>query len=296
VAPHTLALAARFAVLTRLKPAQDQGIDLFLKSRLYDGETIADVTDASVRALQEEHPDEGLTGLSPRDTMNVLTHALGESAVPCVTPVDYLRALKDWIDHGRFLQATRDTEPLHQFRVWVREECDRRVREDVQQAFIHAFEASANTLLDAYLTHAEAWGLKEQVPDPMTGELRDPDTRFLRQVEEQIHVSDVSAAAFREEILRKAGALARRGERFRWNTHPRLKDAIGQKLFADAQQIMVGTLTTKTPDPEQQEKLAEVQTRLQARGYCVHCAQAALTYVGWLLQRPVEAEKPGSGG
>lgn len=285
VAPHTLALAAQFAVLTRLKPAQDKSIDLLLKSRLYDGETIADVTDASVRALKEEHPDEGMTGLSPRDTMNVLTHALGESTVPCVNPIDYLRALKDWIDHGRFLQATRDAGALHQFRTWVREECDRRVREDVQQAFIHAFEASANTLLDAYLTHAEAWGLKEKVPDPITGELRDPDTRFLRQIEEQIHVSEVSAAAFREEILRKAGALARRGERFRWDTHPRLKEAISQKLFEDAKQLMVGTLTTRTPDPEQQEKLAEVQTRLQERGYCAHCARAALEYVGWLMQR-----------
>lgn len=288
VAPHTLDVAARFAVLTRLKPAADKNISLDLKARLYDGESIADVTDASVRALWEEHPDEGMTGVSPRDTMNVLTHALGETAVPCVTPIDYLRALKDWIDHGRFLQVQHDPDALQQFRRWAREDSDRRLREDVQHAFVHAFESAANTLLEAYLTHAEAWGLKEQVPDPVTGELRDPDTAFLRQIEEAIQISDVSAGAFREEILRKAGAVMRRGERFRWDSHPRLKDALSTRLFEDAKQLMVGTLTTKTPDPEQQAKLAEVQARLQDRGYCAHCAEAAVHYVGWLMQRPPE--------
>ncbi|MCY0898889.1 MAG: protein prkA [Firmicutes bacterium] len=288
VAPHLLTLAARFAVLTRLEPARDRSIDLLLKSRLYDGERIGDVTDASVRALKEEHPHEGLTGLSPRDTMNVLTHALGESTVPCVTPIDYLRALKDWIDHERFLRAVpgKGMEQLNQYRLWIREEFDDLVRQDVQKAFVHAFDSAANTLLDAYLTHAEAWGLKEQVPDPVTGELRDPDTQFLRQIEELIGVSDVAASAFREEILRRAGALARRGERLRWDTHPRLKEALSRKLFSDAQQVMAGTLTTKTPDPEQAQKLQEVKQRLiDEAGYCSHCANAALEYVGWLIQR-----------
>lgn len=291
VAPHTLDLAARFAVLTRLEPSQDEHIDLRLKSRLYDGERIADVTDASVRALHEEHPHEGMRGLSPRDTMNVLTHALGETSVPCVNAVDYLRAVKDWIDHERFVGVVGEQEALHQFRIWVREEWDQRVKEDVQQAFVHAFSQSANTLLDAYLLHAEAWGLHEQVSDPITGELRDPDTRFLRQIEEQVGISEVAAGAFRDEILKKAGALSRRGSRFAWDTHPRLKSAISDKLFADAKQIMVGTLTTKTPDPEQQEKLTEVQDRLRERGYCRHCAQAALEYVGWLMQRPEKEVK-----
>ncbi|NMP23822.1 PrkA family serine protein kinase [Sulfobacillus harzensis] len=287
VAPHTLALAARFAVLTRLEPAADASIDLRLKSRLYDGERIGDVTDASVRALREEHPHEGMTGLSPRDTMNVLTHALGETGVPCVNAIDYLRALKDWIQHERFVGTVgKARDDLEQFRTWIREEWDERVRTDVQKAFIHAFETSAQTLLDAYLTHAEAWGLKEQVPDPVTGDLRDPDTAFLRQIEERIGVSEIAASAFREEILKKAGALARRGGRFEWDTHPRLKEALSDKLFADAKQLMVGALTTKTPDPEQQEKLADVQARLKDAGYCDHCAQAALQYVGWLIQRP----------
>ena len=287
VAPHTLALAARFAVLTRLEPAADATIDRRLKSRLYDGERIGDVTDASVRALREAHPHEGMTGLSPRDTMNVLTHALGETGVSCVNAIDYLRALKDWIHHERFLGTVGQAQDdLDQFRAWVRDEWDERVRIDVQKAFIHAFESSANTLLDAYLTHAEAWGLKEQVPDPITGDLRDPDTQFLRQIEERIGLSEIAASAFREEILKKAGALARRGTRFQWDTHPRLQDALSDKLFADSTQIMMGTLTTKTPDPDQQEKLGEVQARLQEAGYCVHCAQAALHYVGWLMQRP----------
>jgi serine protein kinase len=287
VAPHTLESGALFSVLSRLTKPKDEKLTLWTKAQLYNGATIGEYTDQNVRELHAEDPHEGLTGLSPRDAMNVLTHAMGQTEVPCVTPIDLLKSLKQFIETERFLSATegKAKEGLHQFRVWVRETFDKAVREDVQTAFVHAFDDGAQTLFENYLTHAEAWDSKDQVPDPITGEPHDPDVTFLRQIEERIQVSEGAAAAFRAEILKKQGAILRRGEAFRWDSHPRLKAAISQKLFDDSKSVMVSTLSTKTPDPKQRARLAEVVERLQEKGYCVHCAEAALHYVGFLMRQ-----------
>ena len=49
----------------------------------------------------------------------------------------------------------------------------------------------------------------------MTKEERRPDERFLRSVEEKIHVSDSGKASFRQEVVRKAMVAFKRGEKLR---------------------------------------------------------------------------------
>ncbi|MCL8207225.1 MAG: protein prkA [Actinomycetia bacterium] len=288
LAPHTLTMAAWFTVLSRLEDPKDQSLTLVDKLRLYNGERIKEVTDHQLQELRKQHPREGLSGLSPRDALNVLAHAQGMSGVPCVNPVDYLRAAKQFVEEGRFLimAGAEQQKRLLDLLTKTREEYDRRVKETVMRAFVHAFESAAQTLFEAYLQHAEADLEKQKVPDPVTGEPRDPDTKFLREIEGHVGVGETAAKAFREEMLRKAGSAARRGEVFRWDSHPRLKEGIEKRLFADVRTLVKGTLGTKTPDPEQQEKLQQVTQHLKEReGYCDHCAQALLTYAGILLAR-----------
>jgi serine protein kinase len=46
------------------------------------------------------------------------------------------------------------------------------------------------------------------------------------------------------------------------------------------------TTSAKVPDKEQQERLSEVsQTLIQERGYCPHCANEMIRYVGTLLAK-----------
>lgn len=288
VAPHTWRALALFTVLTRLMPAKDETIDLRTKAQLYNGDAVADITNHRLRDLQAEHPHEGLTGLSPRDALNTVAHALGRSGTPCVNAIDVLLAAAAQIDGGKYLGFYReqDKERLHQYRVWAREDMDRAMREDVQQAFVHAFADGAQAIFTNYLLHAEAWDSRESVPDPVTGEMQAADVGFLRQLEEPLGISETAAPAFRTEILKKRGAVLGRSGRFEWDTHPRLKEAITKKLFEDAKGIMVSTLSTKVPDERQQRRLAEVQHRLIAeKGYCEACARAAVAYTGHLLQQ-----------
>jgi serine protein kinase len=288
IAPHTLSMAAWLMVLSRLEDPKEASLTLVDKLRLYNGERIKEVTDAQVEELRRQHPQEGLRGLSPRDALNVLAHAEGLTGVPCVNPVDYLRAAKQFVQEQRFLvmASPEAQERLLSLLTLVRDEYDRRVKETVMRAFIHAFEQAAQTLFEAYLQHAEADLEKQRVPDPVTGELREPDLRFLREIEGHVGVGEAAAKAFREEVLRKAGSAARRGEPFRWDSHPRLREGLERRLFTDVRVLVKGTLGTKTPDPEQQERLLQVVAHLKAaEGYCDYCAQALLTYAGLLLAR-----------
>lgn len=287
IAPHTLETAAWLSVLSRLSKPKDGAVSLMDKAKLYNGDRIKEFTDHQVQQLRREDPHEGLIGLSPRDAMNVLTHAMGQTVQTCINPIDYLRAAKAFAEDGRFLShhTPEAQRSLVDLIALARGEYDKTVKKEIMRAFVHAFDQAAGTLFENYLQHAEADVQKTKVEDPVTGEPREPEVTFLRQIEEQIGVTEGAAKAFREEILLKAGAAARQGKPFGWDSHPRLQEGIERRLFADVRNLVRTTTSTKTPDKEQKEKLSAVKERLAEDGYCPQCAQALLDYAGSLLQR-----------
>ena len=108
----------------------------------------------------------------------------------------------------------------------------------------------------------------------------------MRSIEEQIGISESAKKAFREEILIRLSAYARKNRRFNYNTHERLREAIEKKLFADLKDVVKITTSTKTPDAEQLRRINEVSARLMEKhGYCPTCANGLLKYVGSLLNR-----------
>lgn len=288
LAPETLSIAALLTVLTRLAEPKDRAhLSLLDKAKLYNGEALADYKDYQVEDLRKEHPEEGMFGLSPRDAMNVLVHAMGKTGVPCVNPLDYLQAAKSFAEAGRLLSIhspeaqKRFVDLIHM----VRGEYDKTVQKLVMKAFVHAFDESAQTLFASYMDHAEADISKTKIPDPITGELKDPDVAFLRSIEEQVGVSPQAAKSFREELLIKAGAMARKGQPFRWDDHPAMAEGIERKLFNDVRSLVRATTSTRTPDEQQQAKIESVTKQLQSEGYCQYCASAILQYAGSLLNR-----------
>ena len=53
-APHTLEVAAMWAVLTRLEPPKKSGLTLMQKMKLYNGKTLANYTEDNVKELRKE--------------------------------------------------------------------------------------------------------------------------------------------------------------------------------------------------------------------------------------------------
>src|SRR5206468_8253564 len=114
----------------------------------------------------------------------------------------------------------------------------------------------------------------------------DPDEKLMRSIEEQIGVTENAKKTFREEILIRMAAMARKGQKFEYTSHERLREAIEKKLFADLKDVVKITTSVKTPDAEQLKKINEVCDRLIAEhGYCHICANELVKYVGALLSR-----------
>ncbi len=65
IAPHTIEVAAMWAVLTRLAEPKKAGITKLQKLKLYNGKSIPGFTEDSIKELKEEAPREGMNGISP---------------------------------------------------------------------------------------------------------------------------------------------------------------------------------------------------------------------------------------
>jgi serine protein kinase len=285
LAPHTLRVAAMFAVMTRLEEPKRQNVDIVKKMKLYDGEDVEGYKSKDVRELKEETVREGMDGISPRYIINRLSSALVRDGVTCINPIDSLRAIKDGFEQHTGISGEQRERYLNHISQ-ARKEYDELAKIEVQRAFVYSFEEMARTMCNNYLDNVEAFCNKERIKDPITEEEMDPDEQLMRSIEEQIGISENAKNTFRQEILIRISSYARKGKPFEYNSHERLKEAIEKKIFADLKDVVKITTSTKTPDPDQLRRINEVVDRLvKEHGYCPVCANELLTYVGTLLSR-----------
>src|SRR5437763_5848362 len=76
IAPHTLYVAALWAVLTRLEDPKKHSLSLIQKAKLYDGKTLPGFTQDNIKELRKEANREGLDGISPRYIQDKIANAL----------------------------------------------------------------------------------------------------------------------------------------------------------------------------------------------------------------------------
>ena len=76
IAPHTLEMAAMWAVLTRLEEPKKDNLTLLQKLKLYDGKTLPGFTEDNVKELRKEAAREGMDGISPRYIQDKISNAL----------------------------------------------------------------------------------------------------------------------------------------------------------------------------------------------------------------------------
>lgn len=284
LAPHALRVAAMLSVLSRLKESRKQGVDLITKMKLYDGEDV-DGFKGDLRELQGEHPEEGMSGVDPRFVVNRLSSAIIRNHSGCLNALDVLRTIKDGMDQHPLI-SREDRERYLNHISLVRREYDEMAKREVQKAFVHSYEEAARILFDNYLDNVEAFCSGVRNHDPITDEEIEPDEQLMRAIEEQIGVSENAKRSFREEVLIRLSSYARKGTRFDYKNHNRLRDAIERKLFADLKDVIKITTSARTPDPEQLRRINEVSTQLIAEhDYCPVCATELLRYTGSMLNR-----------
>ncbi|NGP43870.1 PrkA family serine protein kinase [Bacillaceae bacterium SIJ1] len=285
IAPHTLKVAAMFTILTRLEESKKSGADLLKKLKLYNGEEIEGFNEVDIEELQQEFPNEGMSGIDPRYVINRISSCIIRKDVPVVNALDVLRSIKDGLYNHASISED-DRERYLNFISMARHEYDEIAKKEVQKAFVYSYEESAKTLMDNYLDNVEAYCNKNKLRDPLTGEEMNPDEKLMRSIEEQIGISENAKKSFREEILIRISAYARKGKKFDYQSHERLQEAIQKKLFADLKDVVKITTSTKTPDEQQLKKINDVIARLtDQHGYNSTSANDLLRYVGSLLNR-----------
>ncbi len=285
IAPHTLKVAAMFAVLTRLEEPKKASVDLVKKMKLYDGEDVEGFKSRDVKELKAETVREGMDGISPRYIINRLSNALVRDGVTCVTAIDALRTIKDGFEQHTGINPEQRERYLNLIAL-ARREYDEIAKTEVQRAFVYSFEEMAKNLCNSYLDNVEAYCNKEKLKDPITEETIEPDERLMRSIEEQIGISENAKNTFRQEILIRISSYSRKGKPFEYNSHERLKEAIEKKIFADLKDVVKITTSVKTPDADQLRRINEVVDRLvREHGYTAESANDLLRYVGSLLSR-----------
>jgi len=284
-APHTLHAAAVFAILSRLEEPKMSGLTRVKKLKLYDGEDVEGFRQKDVKLIREQTEREGMDGISPRFIINRISTSLIKPDTRCINPIDILRAIKEGIELQSQLKKA-DRERYDSLIADARKEYDEIARTDVQKAFFVSFTQEALTLLDNYLDNVEAHLDQVKLIDKITGEEVPPDEKLMRSIEEKVQVPEHGKDSFRNEIFRKVAMAHRKGEKFDYTTHDKLREAIEKQLFEERRDTIKLTVTSRSPDLEQLRKLNEVVDTLVSReGYCAFCANELLKYVSSLLAR-----------
>jgi serine protein kinase len=289
IAPHTIEMAAMWAVMTRLEKPKKANLSRLQKMKLYDGRTLPSYTEDNVKELRKETVREGLEGISPRYIQDKLSNAIVNSQQNnkgSVNPFMIINELESGLkSHSLISNEELKTEYRELLGV-VKQEYEEIIKSEVQRA-ISADESALQRLCANYIDNIKAYTQREKVKNPFTGQDEEPDERLMRSIEEKMEVPESRKEDTRREVMNYIGALAVEGKKFNYKMNERLHKAIELKLFEDQKDsIKLTSLVSSVVDKDTQEKIDIVKTRLiKDFGYDEISAIDVLHYVASIFAR-----------
>ena len=287
IAPHTLEMAAMWAVATRLDKPTKQNLTLVQKLKLYNGKTLPGYTEDSVIELRKNSKDEGMKGISPRYIQDKISNCLvSDKAEGCINPFLLLNELEAGLSSHSLVSKDKHKEEYKEIIGHVKQEYEDIVKSEVQRA-ISADEEALTKLCANYIDNVKAYTQKERVKNKYTGQFEEPDERLMRSIESKIDIAESRKDDFRREIMNYIGALAVEGKTFDYRTNERLHKALELKLFEDQKDsIKLSTLVSNVVDRETQEKIDIVKQRMiRNYGYDEVSATDVLNFVASIFAR-----------
>src|SRR6266404_3304274 len=263
IAPHTIEVAAMWAVLTRLEQPKHANLTLLQKLKLYNGKTLPGFTEDNVIELKREAANEGMHGISPRYIQDKISNALvAHPDEDNINPFMVLHELESGLRHHSLITSADVQQHCKELIQVVKEEYEDVVKNEVQRA-IAADEDALSRLCGNYIDNVRAYTQREKVRNKYTGNYEEPDERLMRSIEEKIDIPESRKDDFRREIMNYIGALSLDGKRFDYKTNERLQKALELKLFQDQKDtIKLTSLVSNVVDKDTQEKIDIVKGRL----------------------------------
>ncbi|MBV7274445.1 PrkA family serine protein kinase [Clostridiaceae bacterium UIB06] len=279
IAPHTIEVAAMFAILSRLSPSNK--VDLLTKLKIYNGEEIVEkgtTKKIDIMELREEAGiREGMEGISTRFIIKAIDNALSDSEYECINPLSVMESI---IKSIKDLDVADDLRKKYLGFIQdnIRKEYNKVLEKEITKAFIQSFKEQAESLFNNYLDHAEAYVNKTKIKDGSTGEQLDPDEGFMRSIEEQIGISEGSAKGFRSDVTSYMFYLIRKGGNVDYTSYEPLKEAIEKKITSSVREMSRIITKSKVRDKEQHKKYNSMVEEMKKNGYCDHCCDVILKY------------------
>ncbi len=289
IAPHTIQMAAMWAIMTRIESPKKANLTKLQKLKLYDGKSIPGYTEDNVKELRKETVREGLDGISPRYIQDKLSNAFVNNKhgeIGCVNPFMVLNELEGGLKNHSLISSEEKKTQYRELLAIVKQEYEDLVKSEVQRA-ISADESAMSRMCANYIDNVKAYTQRERVKNSFTGRDEEPDERLMRSIEEKIEIPESRKDDFRREIMNYIGALSLEGKKFDYKTNDRLHKALELKMFEDQKDsIKLTTIVSNVVDKTTQEKIDIVKSRLiKDYGYCEICAANVLNYVASIFAR-----------
>ncbi len=287
IAPHTIEMAAMWAILTRLEEPKNAGLTLLQKLKLYNGKSLPGFTEDNIKELREQTVNEGMHGISPRYVQDKISNALvAHPDAKSINPFMVLNELEIGLKHHTLITGDEQRNKYRELLAVVKEEYENIVKNEVQRA-IAADEDALKRLCANYIDSVKAYTQREKVKNPFTGQYQEPDERLMRSIEQKIDIPESRKDDFRREIMNYIGALSIDGRTFDYKTNERLYRALELKLFEDQKDsIKLTSLVSKVIDADTQAKIDVVKSRLiRNYGYDDESATDVLNFVASIFAR-----------
>jgi serine protein kinase len=288
VAPHTLEIAALWAVLTRLIDDGDGKLTLVQKVRLYNGESLPGHTEDTVKELKDKYPNEGFSGVSARYIQDKISNCLSNNH-DYINPFMVMHEIKEGLEnHPLITKKDEIARYSHCYELAIKE-LDEILKNEVRKALV-GDEKAIERLCANYIENIMAYNKKAKIKNKLTGRDEPPNEKLMRSIEEKIGIPDQNVDDFRRMIAAFIGDLATQGKKFKWDSNPDLRKALEAKLFEDTREhiklsaLNVSEATVVAPDLL--EKIDAIKKRLiDQYGYNDQSARDVLDYVGSLFAR-----------
>lgn len=287
VAPHTIEIAALFAVLTRISNDKDGKLSPVEKAKLYDGRSMPGWTEELVKEMREKYSTEGMKGVSARFVQNAISNTL-VSNPGYINPFMVLSELKEKLKFLLNIQDENERDLYENCIVLARKELDDILKNEVQKALV-GDPAAIERLFVNYIDNVVAHCEKTKVRHPLTGEEMEPDERLMRQIEEKAGIPEQAADDFRRQIAQFIGTMSIKKKEVRWDSNPKLAKALEKKLFEDTKDtIKLSKLSASAGmvDKDLQDKIDSIRLRMVNNyGYNNESAADVLNYVASIFAR-----------
>ena len=270
LAPGTLEMLARFAVLSRLKPHENS--NLFAKMRVYDGESLKEV-DPKARTLQEYKDaagvDEGMEGISTRFAFKALSATFNhDTEEVAADPVHLMYVLEQAIKREQFPD---DVEGA--YLEFIKADLAPRYAEfighEIQKAYLESYHDYGQNLFDRYVDYADAWIEDQDFKDPDTGQMLDREllNQELSKIEKPAGIANPKD--FRNEVVKFTlrQRANNKGRNPSWTSYEKIREVIERRMFSQVEDLLPVISFGSKKDSESEKKHDEFVQRMVERGY-----------------------------